>query len=164
MATTLEIIRGISQAVSSNYDGAVDAEGEKIKVGLKREEGDPLVDSRVMDGFSVKVGGNMLHVSYQSDMKLKDVHRSDVEADTEAMIEQVVSFLKKEFRKAVGESLSLKAVGEVDVLVQNISRVRTTVTARKTYEIGNIDSESIVQDERKLDDSIKKFLELGKKK
>ena len=164
MATTLEIIRGISQAISNSYDGAVDAEGEKVKIGLKREEGDPLVDSRVMDGFSVKVGGNMLCVSYQSDMKLKDVHRTDVEGDVDRMIEQVVSFLKKEFRKATGETLSLKVVGEVDALVQRISGIRTTVVAKKNYKIGNIDSESIAPEEKKLDDSIRKFLELGKSK
>ena len=54
MATTLEIIRGISQAASNAHDGAIDEKGEPIKVGLKREEGHPLLDKRVMDGFSIK--------------------------------------------------------------------------------------------------------------
>ena len=45
MAKTLEIIRGISQAMANNYDGATDQDGERVKIGLKREEGEPLVDS-----------------------------------------------------------------------------------------------------------------------
>ena len=70
MATTLEIINGISQVLANNYDGATDSDGEPIKAGLKREEGNPLIDSRVMDGFSVRFGGNNLIVSYQADIKL----------------------------------------------------------------------------------------------
>ena len=34
----LEIIRGLSQAASLSYDG-LDSDGERIKAGLKREEG-----------------------------------------------------------------------------------------------------------------------------
>ena len=51
MATTLEIINGISQVLSKKYDGALDENDEPIKIGLKREEGDPILDSRIMDGF-----------------------------------------------------------------------------------------------------------------
>ena len=41
MATTLEIINGISQAISRGYDGAHDESGEPIEIGLRREDGDP---------------------------------------------------------------------------------------------------------------------------
>ena len=44
MATTLEIIRGISQAAANGYDGALDDNGERISIGLKRDEGDPITD------------------------------------------------------------------------------------------------------------------------
>ena len=47
MATILDIARGISQVVANTYDGALDEKGEPIKIGLKREEGDPINDSRV---------------------------------------------------------------------------------------------------------------------
>ena len=49
MATTMEIVNGISQVMANSYDGALDEKGEPIKVGLKREEGHPINDSRVMD-------------------------------------------------------------------------------------------------------------------
>ena len=49
----LDIINGISQAAANAYDGALDENGEPLKVGLKREEGNPILDKRVMDGFNV---------------------------------------------------------------------------------------------------------------
>ena len=62
----LDIVRGISQAMANSYDGAVDENGERIKIGLKREEGDLVLDKRVMDGFDVYFSGNTLIVKYQS--------------------------------------------------------------------------------------------------
>ena len=64
MATTLEIINGISQVLAKNYDGALDENDEPLKVGLKREEGNPLIDPRVIDGFGVKFEGNKLCITY----------------------------------------------------------------------------------------------------
>ena len=57
-STTLQIIQGLSQAAANAYDGVHDErfslDGQVRKVGLKREEGCPIMDSRVNDGFSVK--------------------------------------------------------------------------------------------------------------
>ena len=66
MATTLEIVRGISQVMANSHDGALDDKGEPIKIGLKREEGDPILDSRVMDGFGVKFNGNKCEQKYKT--------------------------------------------------------------------------------------------------
>ena len=66
MATTLEIIDCISQVLSNTYDGALDESGEPIKIGLRREEGNPLVDHRVMDGFGANISGDRLHVQRTS--------------------------------------------------------------------------------------------------
>ena len=74
MATTLEIINGISQVLAASYDGAHDESGEPIKVGLRREEGDPLVDHRVMDGFSACTIGNRLHIKYHAESHLAVQH------------------------------------------------------------------------------------------
>ena len=35
---TLEVLRGLSQAMGYAYDGALDEDGERIKIGLKRDE------------------------------------------------------------------------------------------------------------------------------
>ena len=58
MSTTLEIINCISQVLANTYDGALDESGEPVKIGLRREEGNPLVDPRVMDGFGASVSGD----------------------------------------------------------------------------------------------------------
>lgn len=141
MATTLEIINGISQVLSKAYDGALDENDEPVKVGLKREEGDPLVDSRVIDGFGVKFEGNKLCITYSSEIKLKEVYGGTLENDVSSMISDVAKFLKKEYRALTKSSLSLKEDGEVNVLVQPVSRVRTLVTAVQKFAIGGIAEE-----------------------
>ena len=36
MATALEIVRGISQVLANSYDGALDENGDPIKIGKRR--------------------------------------------------------------------------------------------------------------------------------
>ena len=168
MATTLEIIRGISQALAYAYDGghkeSYTDDGEAHAIGLKREEGDPILDSRVMDGFKVSFAGDMLCIHYHSEVKLKDVHDSNFESDTEGMINNVVKFLKKEYKKVTGDTLTLTPEGEMEAIVQNTSRVRTWVQAHKWYKIGGIGDVKTVAEasEERLEDSFKKWLSLGK--
>ena len=138
MATTMEIVRGISQVMANSYDGALADKGEPIKVGLKREEGNPLIDSRVMDGFKVSFYGNQLCIHYHSEIKLKDVYANGFESDLEQMIEDIASFIKKEYKKITGSALTLTKVGELDALVQNTSRIRTWVQAKCYYNIGHL--------------------------
>ena len=124
MATTLEIIRGISQAASNAYDGSHHAsyspDGEVREAGLKREEGHPLLDSRVVDGFSVRFHGPLLCISYQSEIKLKEVYAQNLENEMSSMIDKIATFLKKEYKKITKNSLSLTAQDEVKVLVEHI--------------------------------------------
>jgi len=142
MATTLEIINGISQVLAKKYDGALDENDEPLKIGLKREEGDPLIDKRVIDGFGVKFEGNKICITYSSEIKLKEVYGGSLENDVSSKISDVAKFLKKEYRALTKSSLSLTSEGEVDVLVQPISRVRTLVTAKQRFAIGGINEES----------------------
>lgn len=170
MATVLDIVRGISQAAANAYDGSHDERyalgGEANKIGLKREEGDAIVDSRVIDGFGVKFHGNLLCISYQSDIKLKDVYAGNIEEEVEDMIQNVASFIKKEYKKVTGDSLSLSPEGEVQVLVQNTSKIRVFVIGKRFYKIGNLDGVIPVSEpsEDRLDKSIRDFLALGKNK
>jgi hypothetical protein len=162
MATTMEIVRGISQVMANSYDGALDESGEPIKIGLKREEGHPIHDSRVMDGFKVSFHGNKLCIHYHSEVKLKEVYANGFESDVEQMIEDIASFIKKEYRKVTGNSLSLAKDGEMDAIVQNTSRIRTWVQAKCFYLIGGLDdSTGGINDpsEDRLEDNFRKFLE-----
>ena len=168
MATTLEIIRGISQALAYSYDGAHDArytdDGEAHTFGLKREEGDPILDSRVMDGFKVKFAGNKLCIHYHSEVQLKEVHDNNFESNTEGMINDIAKFLKKEYKKVTGDTLTLTADGEMEAIVQNTSRVRSWVQAYKWYKIGGIgDVEPVAEaSEERLNKSFQDWLSLGK--
>ena len=132
MATTLEIIRGLSQAAANSYDGShlenVAHDGDSRPVGLRREEGNPITDSRVMDGFTVKFSADKICIHYQTDVKLKEVYSNGFEAEMGDMIGKVKSFLQKEYKKVTGNSISLKEDpdSELHVDVQNISRVQNS--------------------------------------
>jgi len=162
----VDIVTGISAAAGTAWDGATDDEGITIKIGLKREEGNPLLDRRTIDGFGVKVSGKTLIVKYHSEILLKDVYankRGSLENELEQTMSDIVSYLKKQYRKITGNTLSLKEKGEVDARVESTSRVRVFVTASKNYEISNMTNvEDIAQpSEDGLDKSFRKFLELG---
>ena len=167
MATTLEIIRGISQAAANAYDGAhvegYSSDGKARTVGLKREEGNPITDKRVMDGFGVRFHGNQLCITYQSEVQLKEVYGGSFESDTESMINDIAKFLKKEYKSITGDSLSLKAVGEVEIIVQNTSRVRTWCQAHRYYDIGSLKEVEAVKapSEDNMDAAYRKFVEQG---
>ena len=81
MATTLEIINGISQVLANSYDGALDESGEPVKIGLRREEGNPLIDQRIMDGFGAHISGERLHIKYHAEIPRKEVHSSGFEGE-----------------------------------------------------------------------------------
>ncbi len=162
MATTLEIINCISQVLANTYDGALDEKGEPIKIGLRREEGNPLIDHRVMDGFGAYISGDRLHIKYHSEIPLKEVHSNDFEGEMESMVEKVKAFIQKEYKKTKKRALSLSDPSEVDVLVEYISRIRCSVKVHKCYRIGSLESETNTpESEDKLDSATKKWLELG---
>ena len=164
MATTMEIVRGISQVMANTHDGALDDKGEPIKVGLKREEGNPLIDSRVMDGFKVSFYGNQLCIHYHAELKLKDVYAKDFESDLEQMIADIAKFIKKEYKKITGNALTLKSTGDVDAIVQQTSRIRTWVQAKQYFDIGGVDSSTEAingASEDSVDAKFKSFLDQG---
>lgn len=162
MATTLEIVNCISQVMANTYDGALDESGEPVKIGLRREEGNPLVDHRVMDGFGCHISGDRLHIKYHSEIPLKEVHSNDFEGEMESMVEKVKSFIQKEYKKIKKSALGLSDPSEVDVLVEYISRIRCSVKVHKCYKISALGSEdNSPESEDRLDSATRKWLELG---
>ena len=122
-STTLEIIQGLAQAAANSYDGAHDEryshDGVARTAGLRREEGCPIMDKRVMDGFSVSFYGNKMCIKYQSDIFLREVYANDFDSEMERRLNEVKKFLQKEYRAITGKSVSLTAEGEAKVLVQS---------------------------------------------
>ena len=163
MATVYEIIQGLSQAAANAYDGALGENDEPLLAGLRREDGDPILDKRVMDGFGVKFYGDMMCLSYQSEVMLKEVYASGFEADVEQRLADIASFLKKEYKKITGSSVTLTEDGEADMRVETSSRVRSWVTAKKHYKVGGLarDMQDEAPSEDRLDDGFRTFLEQG---
>ena len=103
MATTLEIIQGISQAIANKHDGSREdgGKGDLQKIGLRREEEVPFTDRRLIDGFGVTMGGNQLKLHYQSEIHLKEVYQKKFEEEINDILENCISFIKKEYKERI---------------------------------------------------------------
>lgn len=161
----LEIISGISQVVGTKgHDGALEDDGTRVKIGLGREEGHLINDSRVVDGFGIKFQGNKIKISYQAEIKLEDVHDSKFESELEDKIESIVKFIKKEYKKLTKNTLGIKKdEGEMKATVQTTSRVRAFVHAHKWYVLTGLpDSKEMSKDEHqeKLDKALKSWMDM----
>ena len=145
MATVLEVIQGISQVLANTYDGALNEDGEKKETGLKRDKEYSIRDKRVMDGFTVKMhGGNKLCIAYTTEVLAKEVLESkgkyeDLLLETVA---EIVAYLKKEYKKVTGNTLSLKDVKETphDFSIMQTSRIRTEAKIKVDYEVEGLES------------------------
>lgn len=144
MATVLEIIQGLSQVMANSYDGAVDEEGNRKETGLKRDEEVAIKDKRVIDGFKVKLhSANKLCIMYTTQVLAKDILESKGKYQDALLqdVADVASFIKKEFKKVTGKTLSLKELKDPkpDFEVIQTSRVRTEVKVFCHYEIDSIE-------------------------
>ena len=160
---TLEIIQGLAQAAANSYDGASDEDGQPLDIGLKREKGCPIKDSRQIDGFKVRLEGSMAMITYQSEIKLSDVYATKFEDGLEQTMADIAAHLKKQYKKITGKSLRMTPAGEVDAVVEKISKVRVHVVAKKRYKLGGLQG---VEDKQapsadRLENKFKQFLSLG---
>jgi len=164
MSNIADIVKGINQAASNAYDGAVNEEGEPLDIGLQRDKPTPISDRRVMDGFGVTVNGTTMRLNYHREVATNEVMGNPLRTEIETAIEEVASFLKKEYKKLTGDALKLKKLpGDVIGNVQSTSRIRSWVQAHCDYEIQDVEGHN-VEDKNDIDSAIKSFLELGKSK
>lgn len=131
-----EIVQTINQIVADAQDHPYG--GKKTGV-LQREEGDPIKDTRVIDGFGVKINGNNLILTYTTEVNIKKSHEDKFEEEIEKYLDDLANFIKKEFKGETGSSLTLKEKEDTyKAVMQQTSNVRTFVQAQKVYEIGQI--------------------------
>lgn len=164
---TLEIVNAISQAASNKEDGAREDNGKSNdfqEIGLRREEGQPIYDKRIMDGFNINFKGNKLKLSYQSEISLKEVYATKFEDEITDILEQCIKFIKKEYKSITKKSLGLKMIDEPIIRVEHMNKIRSWVVAYCWYEISGIDE---VNDSGTSEDRLKKaekdWVELTKK-
>ena len=170
MATVYEIIQGLGQAAANAYDGAHDeslqADGRARLVNLSREDGHLINDRRVMDGFGVKFHGPLLRVTYQAETRIKEVQDNGFEDEVGRKLQEIVKFLKKEYKAITGNTVTLTKEGDHHILVQRISNYRTDVQAHCDYRIGGLTEVADVE-EGSADDGLEKavrdLLALGPK-
>jgi len=164
-AENLEILRGLAQAAADSYDGALDEDGNPIEIGLNREDKNQY-KKYTADGFGVKFAHNKVILSYHSEMMLKEVHpRAQFQNEIEQRLGDIVKHLKKRYREITKNTVALTAEGETDINVQNLSRQRTFVVAKKVYKIGSmkdtdaVNAESSEYSSERVEDNIKKFMD-----
>jgi hypothetical protein len=149
MAELMDVIKGISQVMAQTYDGARDEKGEPIKAGLRREEVSAFTscECRLLDGFKARVTHHAakdgsfpcLIMSYQSELKLEEAHSPKLGENVEEHIAEALKYLKKEFKKVTGKELSVEKYGDINMLVEETSKIRVFVTAQCHYKIGGVD-------------------------
>ena len=151
MATVMEIIQGLSQVAANSYDGAREEDGSRKMMGLKRDEEVSIHDKRVIDGFSMRLHhGNKLCVSYTTEVLLSEIAEKGKYEDSLLQdVADVISFIKKEFRKVTGSSLSLKELKdpkpEFDFMQTSFVRSEVKVTCH--YEVGGLEDPSEEKDD-----------------
>ena len=165
MSKMLDVVRGISQVLAKTYDGAVDPKtGEKVEIGLRREREPHGFEKPLMDGFSVVFYGNKLCIKYQSEVTMKEVHRTDFQGEVESRYANIAKFIQKEYKAHTGRSLKLKPLDEADIFMQSMNKHRNWVQCKKHYSIGGIQGEPNPYDGKEdlVRDATKKFIALGK--
>ena len=154
MATVMEIIQGLSQVAANSYDGARDEEGRRKETGLKRDEEVSIRDKRVVDGFTIKMhDGNKMCIAYTTEVLANDLLASKGKYEDMLLqnVADIAQYIKKEFRKVTGQSLSLKEIKDTKTEMEVIqtSRVRTEVKVLVDYEIGGIEDPHAEKDSQK---------------
>ena len=165
MAKVLDVIQTIQNIVGQKgYDGALDEEGNPVKIGLKREVDNVVTDSRLVDGFGVRFQGDKMILSYSSECNIKQVQKANFENMVEQKIADIISFIQKEYRAAAGKNVRLTREGETDILVQKMSNFRTWYQTSCVYKIGSLEG-VLEADEapKNVNESIKNWLKAARK-
>lgn len=161
MAKIYDLAVAISNIMGQKgFDGA-----PNVQIGLKREEGDPILDSRIMDGFSARINGSQLIVNYHSMMTAAEFHSKKdpavmLKQNLKETFDNIEKFLKTEVSKLKVGSLRLKQIGEDDAIIQYLNRNRYNCVAKRVYEILGTDAEAPKSEKQKhhKDEVMKSFI------
>lgn len=162
-ADTLKIIQGLSQVQRNTHDGARDADGKLLDTGLSRDQEVDFRDPKVMDGFRIKLSANTLRLTYHTEFPLHQTLDKRFHTDVEQTVADVISYIKKEYKKVTGDTLTLTQKGDMDIEMSHTSSIRNWVVASCLYEIGGIDNDNTDQNKKDLDKAVKDWLALGRK-
>ena len=117
-----------------------------------------------MDGFGVKFHGPILRVTYQAETRIKEVQDNGFEDEVGRKLQEIVKFLKKEYKAITGNTVTLTKEGDHHILVQRISNYRTDVQAHCDYRIGGLTEVADVEEgsaDDRLEKAVRDWLALG---
>jgi len=158
----LDVIQGIQHAMKYVQDGAIDDNGKPVKIGLQREKGNPLLDKRVIDGFTIGFSGPYLHINYHTESSAKEKSDERYPEKIAGILEDIEKFLKEQFKNHTGKALGLEKEGSLQIQYFSINNNRHDVVATCVYCIKNIEKEfkngDFVEKPEKVKRSIKEFM------
>lgn len=129
----LAAIKAISQAAADAYDG-----GEEV--GLRREVDDYIKDPRVMDGFRLRIQGDVMEINYHSEMLLDEIASDGLDVEVQRIYRDIMKYLRKQFKSVTGNQLRVKKLmDKPEVIAQSVNPTRTWIQAKMRYEIQNYD-------------------------
>lgn len=134
----LEVFQALAQAAANagNYTDLKHTDG-----ALHREKGDMWKEFTINDDFKVKFIDNKIIVTYQCQVQNSMTTKNfQFEAHEEERLADIVSYLKKEYKKISGKTIEFKKVGEIKRGVEQVSMARKTVTAVGVYELSGVES------------------------
>ena len=133
MSSIEQVCKTINQIVTNVKDSiAYPPQGGPGGV-LKREEGNPITDYRVNDGFTVRFSNDKILIMYSLELPVKEYYKRDFEVNLEETLDELKKYIQKEYRKMTRQTLNLKAVGDMEHSSEYISNVKQFVTAHRTY-------------------------------
>ena len=124
--------------MSKSHDGATHPDGSPVKIGLRREEGHILNDSRVIDGFKIRFQDCHLIVIYESPIHLKEMHEPKFKDNIEQMFDNIKNFIQKEYKATQKKNLTLEPVGETQIDTRMVNRHNVWVECSKVYCISQL--------------------------
>jgi len=114
-----------------------------------------------MDGFTARFAGDILTITYQTDIKLKEVYGGGFEEEMERVMADIAKYLSTRATQILGKRVTIGAVDEVDILVQSTSNVRVFATAMKKYKIRGmkgVDENPPIPAQDKLMETYRRFV------
>ena len=83
--------------------------------------------------------GPQMIITYQSEIKLKEVYAGGFESEIERRINEVKKFLQKEYKAITGNSVTQEKQMSQKFLVQSTSRIHSWVQATQVFDIGGVE-------------------------
>ena len=135
MAEILEIVNGISQALSNktNFEA------------LEKNQKGSMYERSKNDSFNIKFTDNKMTLTYETEMPLQGVHDKNFETDIESRISKLITEIGQNYKTIKKQNLKTKPVGDLNIRVETPNRMRARVFAVQMYEIAKADSQDAMQ-------------------